>query len=1063
MQEKQGGNPSDDTWSQNIFHRENGPANGEELQRDEAFREFFTNTVIEVPEDMRHVTAGVLLEEEEKEKPKKRGFFSWLRRQQEDDEDEDEDCYDEESEDDSENESDAESDSADEDDNVADEEDTLEVPSLMEFDQEQPEPEEEPQPQPKPEPKPQPKQGAKPAEQHKITADELMRKTAQQKVSVDELLNQINHLETGEVEPKQKSEPKTLMPEVQPEAKPQTTPKQEAKQEPIPEVQPKPVEKPVEQAPQEESLPEVPKTEESAEDKKRLDAIMADIYTHASEENVHSSMQLVADEADACTEHTDDNTETVEISLNVPVEPQQPVVEEMPDTGEILLGAEPEEEEEVPVRSWTPATEKAEAQPEEADTGEISFTNLEDAADAAENADQVDDADTLGTIPFDTEESAPEEEPVEVEEKCGGFKGMLRMLGLDGIREELEDDTDEEDLYEEPEDESEEQATEKFAFKFPFGKKADTENAETEPAELPIEEYTNPEDAPHVQELLQKRCARLTLMTAISGILAVALLVLDILGQFGSDMLTGVDPVASPATWLCVNLLLLVGCALLNLRGLADGLKSLLPGYKPTVDGLPALAACAAVLQLVLALVFQKEFDLTKQAVFAGVAAVLIFANLLGKRMKAAVDRDGFAVMTSGVNHSTSYRLEDRALTQMLCNGMDEDDPVVMLSRPDAMMKGFVAQSSAPHYCDQRSVMLIRVLGAAALVAALITMIRGGNAVTAGSVLAGVLCMGAPMGMLLLCGLSTLLMQKSAGQVGAVVPGWPSIEKLGEVDVIQVDASELFPPVCAHLDGIKTFQKERIDSAILYATSVLIAGCNTLEGLFRGMIENHTDMLYPVKDLECRTGRGYVAWCDHCRVVLGTREMMQEEGIPLPALDYEKRYTKEGSSHVLYLAVSGKLYAMFLFGYNGTKQVAHTLGILRRENVRLLVTAQDPTLTESRIEEIYRLRPGFVKVLNEEETERLRPAVGYLPYEDGCMVHLGGFVSMVGGLRAAAGAEDAQRSGCTVQTVSAIVSIVIGLLLSVTGGMASISLPAVLLYQLAWAVLGIALAATKKY
>ncbi|MDQ9813114.1 hypothetical protein RFZ01_01430, partial [Acinetobacter pittii] len=60
-----------------------------------------------------------------------------------------------------------------------------------------------------------------------------------------------------------------------------------------------------------------------------------------------------------------------------------------------------------------------------------------------------------------------------------------------------------------------------------------------------------------------------------------------------------------------------------------------------------------------------------------------------------------------------------------------------------------------------------------------------------------------------------------------------------------------------------------------------------------------------------RTGRGYVAWCDHCRVVLGTREMMQDEGIALPALDYEKRYTKEGSSHVLYLAVSGKLYAMF--------------------------------------------------------------------------------------------------------------------------------------------------------
>ncbi len=1053
MQEKQGENRSDDSWSQNIFHRENGPANGEELQRDEAFREFFTNTVIEVPEDMRHVTARVLLEEEA-EQPKKKGFFSWLRRK--DDEDEEEFCEEEASDAQAEEEDSFEMDFEDSSEDSS-EEDTLEVPSLMEFDQEEPQP--EPQKKPEPEPKSEPElpKEEKPVEKkYRITADELMRKTAQQKVSVDELLNQINYLESGDIAPEPKKtvaaeprEPKVLMPEMQPRTVSQ------------PKAEP--------ELPKEEKQPA--QTESSQEEKKRLEEIMADIYTHASEEDVQPSMMLVEEKSEVRAEQTDCDTSTMEIPLNLSAEPQTPVAEAV-QTGEILLEAESDESDaDELVSDWDSAENDTDP------TGEISFTKSEEPETDAEDFPQDAEEDTQSTIAFDLAGSDDEtdDEDDEPEEKRSGWRGVIHMLGLDGIREDLEDDTDEEELEEDSEEEGEAQETEKTGFTFAFrkwlgGEKSNSDaepeeqaSTEREAAELPIEEYTNPEDAPQLQERLEKRCTQLTLATAISGILAVALLVLDILGQFGSNVIPGIDPVAAPAAWICVNLLLLLGCALLNMHGLADGFKSLLPGKKPTADGLPALAVCAAALQLVLALVFLKDFDLTKQAMFAGMAAMLVFASLLGKRMKAAVDRDGFAVMTSGVKHSTAYRLEDRATAQLLCNGMDEDDPVVMLSRPDAMMKGFVAQSSAPHYSDQRSVLLVRLLGAAALVGAFITMVRGGNAVTAVSVLAGVLCLGAPMGLLLLCGVSTLLMQKSAGQVGAVVPGWPSIEKLGEVDVLQVDASELFPPICARLDGIKTFQKERIDSAILYATSVLIAGCNTLEGLFRGMIENHTDMLYPVKDLEVRTGRGYVAWCDHCRVVLGTREMMQDEGIALPALDYEKRYTKEGSSHVLYLAVSGKLYAMFLFGYNGTKQVAHTLNILRKENIRLLVTAQDPTLTERRIEEIYRLRPGFVKVLNAEETNRLRPAVGYLPYEDGCMVHLGGFVSMVGGLRAAAGAEDAQRSGSTVQAVAAAVAMVIGLLLSVTGGMASISLIAVLLYQLAWATLGIAIAATKKY
>ena len=1071
MQERKKNADPDNSRTQSIFRRENGPESGAELQQDETFRAFFTSTVIDIPDDMRHMTGNIPMEEAVVPEPeRKKGRWPWSRRKN--------------------NKTEPEVSEQTQDGFSADDSFATELKSDNAQKQKAPEQDfttsflgaDTAEEQPKAEPVTILPQGGQTKtnrastteERSGLTAHEFMNRTAEQAVSVDELLSRISSLEG---KPKQNAE--NTAQEEEPEETPQLRRLRE-------------------------------QTAAAAAGKSRLDAMLADIYAHATEEVPESSMQLVDEGVEEpthsveCSEQ-DAVQDTVEIELNLTAgEASEPVTESPEVTGEVSLLEEPEPEEQPePEETDNSSSEPEPEQPEEPEeiepTGEI---RLDDDQEDITQEDVEDTKEVVvnHVVPQTVTEPEEADEPEEMTtaeipeqqvKKHHGLARMLHMLGLDEADdeetsdEELSDESQEEpsdepieDLSAEDEDAQEqdekpgkgwfsrllhpaENLDEDEAASDETNEADETEGDTEEP--LPVEEYNAPEDAPLVLEMLQKRCGKLTLFTAISGILTAALLGMDLLAQYGKGIVTGIDPISAPATWLCVNLILLAVCALLNGPALLQGVQSILPGQRPTVDGLSALAVFGALLQLLLILIFQNTFDPTKQTIFAGVAALTVFMGLLGKRMSAGVDQNGFASMTSGVEHSTAYRLEDRALAKVLCQGLEEDDPAVLLNRPGTILKGFVAQSAAPHHCDYRAVLLTRVLGGAALLGAVIDLVRGGSAVTAGTVLAGILCLGAPLGILVLQGVSTLMMQHAASRVGAVVPGWPAIEKLGEVDVLQVDASELFPPMCAYLDGIKTFQKERIDSAILYATSVLIAGCNTLGGLCRGMIENNTDILYPVKDLEHRVGRGYVAWCDHCRVVLGTRQMMQEEGIPLPALDYENRYSKNGSSHVLYLAVSGKLYAMFLFRYKGTRQVAHMLNLMHKENIRLLITAQDPTLTEKRIEEVYHLEPGFIKLLNGEEMHRLEPAVGYLPGQVGCMSHLGGFVSMAGGLRAAAGAEEAQRSSSVVQLVSTVVSVIIGLLLSVTGGLNTISLIAVLLYQLAWTVMSIAVVMTKKY
>ena len=227
------------------------------------------------------------------------------------------------------------------------------------------------------------------------------------------------------------------------------------------------------------------------------------------------------------------------------------------------------------------------------------------------------------------------------------------------------------------------------------------------------------------------------------------------------------------------------------------------------------------------------------------------------------------------------------------------------------------------------------------------------------------------------------------------------MEELGGVDTVQVDADELFTADSAMLEDIRIFKGGRIDRAILYSASVLNQSCAALRGLFRQIIEDRTDILYPIKDLEVHRGLGFAAWCDNNRVLIGNRAYMEREGVPLPELEYEQKHSQNGTLQILYLAVSGNLHAMFVLHYVGGRNAARGLEMLQKENIRLLVSCEDPSLTARQIAEVYHLPEGMVTLLDQEQCTSLAAAEQAAPAENAetcCMIHTQGFASLTGGL-----------------------------------------------------------------
>ena len=323
------------------------------------------------------------------------------------------------------------------------------------------------------------------------------------------------------------------------------------------------------------------------------------------------------------------------------------------------------------------------------------------------------------------------------------------------------------------------------------------------------------------------------------------------------------------------------------------------------------------------------------------------------------------------------------------------------------------------------------------------------------------LCLGAPLSSTLIAGIASLRLQRSAAAVGAVVPGWKAIEELGGIDTLQVDTDDLFAAANVEMKDIRIFKGGRIDRAILYAASVLNQSCDTLRGLFEEIIENRTEILFPVKDLEEHHGLGFSAWCDNNRVLIGNRKYMEQEEVPLPDEEYEAQHSKNGELQILYLAVSGSLHAMFVLHYVGGRNVARSLTVLQKENIRLLVTSKDPSLTARHITEAYHLPEGMITLLDGEQ-ETVLDNARRTEDEVCCMIHPKGFASLTGGLQAADQAQNAETSATSVQLASVWVSIVIGVLLTYAGNICGLSTAVVLMYQAAWSALSIAMCALRQ-
>lgn len=278
-------------------------------------------------------------------------------------------------------------------------------------------------------------------------------------------------------------------------------------------------------------------------------------------------------------------------------------------------------------------------------------------------------------------------------------------------------------------------------------------------AEEKPEEEAEPETPEQVGEKLRRMGAELTLRCVLEGILAVVLLHFGLVAEGLLAPVASLDPVIAPAAFYAANLLFLAGALAVGWPVLRDGLQGL--KGRPSADTMPALAACGALVQAAAALLNAQSYQNSSWTLLSGVAALGLFLALLGSRVLLTAVRNGYDLAArSPEGLQGAFRVRDKDLIRVLARSLDQKDPWVLLSRPVQWDEALVEQSFGERASERRARKTALILLGAAVLSGLVFLLFGGGPNGMAAALTSMLCMGAPLSSTLVAGIASLRLQR---------------------------------------------------------------------------------------------------------------------------------------------------------------------------------------------------------------------------------------------------------------------------------------------------------------
>lgn len=569
-------------------------------------------------------------------------------------------------------------------------------------------------------------------------------------------------------------------------------------------------------------------------------------------------------------------------------------------------------------------------------------------------------------------------------------------------------------------------------------------------------EFFGPKDASAVLDeyINEKRkiTARLIVQTVICAVMAVISAVAAS-GRGSFDFFGG-----EAAVYIAVQLLLLIMCCAINFKSFREILRS----FKPSLDLAIVFSALAGILQTALSFGFTDSVE-SSVHLFAAAAVIPMIFKAVAELITCRNDLENFLVVSDTENGCyTVENIENEDSAAEIARGLMLGEPEIKYSAKANFPSHFVEKSRESDVTA--SILRYSLLGvtAASFLIGIIVLVMQKDVFMGVSSFAGALLLGMPSAAGIISAAGLAHANKKLRGVNTVINGYSAVESAVNSNGIIIDSADAFKSGGCNIEGIKLYHKMRIDEAILYTASVVIASGGVLSEIFDGVIEGKKELLLPVETLAYEEKLGCSCWIHNHRVLVGNKELLKHHNVELPDDGLEEKF-KAAGKNTLYLAIEGKIAAMFIVVYKADEMTAHYVRALERDGVSVLFRTSDANITERFLENEFGLPKNVVKIINPVAGEMFTKIKNEEKAQsDALLIHDGRTVTMLKVLHMSFGVIQSVNASKTIQIIAAVIGVLLAAVLSFMSAVSQISVWQIIIYQIIWCIVLYFLPAVKK-
>ena len=562
-------------------------------------------------------------------------------------------------------------------------------------------------------------------------------------------------------------------------------------------------------------------------------------------------------------------------------------------------------------------------------------------------------------------------------------------------------------------------------------------------------EYFGPKEKVHVEEELLKEKSKLTVKTVVLSIICFVMAILaGVAGvENGSFEIYG----NNEYVYVIVQLLLLLVATGLNFRSVTNTVKNL-KDKVVDMDTVISVSVLAGVIQCIFGLAFTDSVE-SVACLVAGGALVPMIMKTVGELIRCKNDINNFYIVSDEEHEIfTVQNIPDEDTANEIARGLMLGDPDIKYSASINFPARFVELSRSAEVTAPLFRIAVPVICGIAVLVGIIYSVVSKNVFAGVSALTGIILMGLPVAASLISAVNLSTANKKLNAEGTAINGYSAVEDAVNSNGVMIDACDAFVSGGCNIEGMKLYHKMRIDEAILYTASVVIESGGVLADVFEGVIIGKKELLFPVESLSYEEKLGCSCWIHNHRVLVGNRELLVHHNVEVPDKELEEKYKASGKN-VIYLAIEGKISAMFIVVYKANEETAKYMRELEKDGLTIFFRTSDANITESFLEQEFGLPSNVVKIINPVAGEMFSKVKNKeTDRADAKIIHDGKVQTMLSALHSAFAISSYVTVSKTVQLVASFIGVAIVALLAFLSGLAQIGVWQIIIYQAVWAV-----------